>query len=86
MFALLGGLGGLVRGLLGVRKALLEGRTFVFTYLLSTVLIAIIIGAIVGSVLGNSTIMAFVAGYAGTDLLESLAKSIKLVPLKIGEK
>ncbi len=81
---IMGGLGGTIRALVGVRKALLDERRFSISYFLSTIINAIIIGIIVGAVLGTSTELALVAGYAGTDLLEGLAKSLKLFPLRVG--
>jgi len=84
MFALIGGLGGLLRAIVGVRKAYLARRKFILNYFLVTVIGAIIIGAIVGSIIGINKAVALFAGYAGTDLLEGLAKSFKLAPIRIG--
>lgn len=84
VFGLIGGLGGLLRAAVGVRKAFLAKRKFVLNYFLITVIGAIIIGAIVGSVIGINKAVALFAGYAGTDLLEGLAKSFKLAPIRIG--
>jgi len=49
-----------------------------------TVIGAIIIGAILGSTIGINKAVALFAGYAGTDLLEGLAKSFRLAPIRIG--
>jgi fluoride ion exporter CrcB/FEX len=84
LFGLIGGLGGLLRAMVGVRKAYLAHRKFVLSYFLITVIGAIIIGAIVGSIIGINKAVALFAGYAGTDLLEGLAKSFKLAPIRIG--
>jgi fluoride ion exporter CrcB/FEX len=84
VFGLIGGLGGLLRAMVGVRKAYLAKRKFVLNYFLITVIGAIIIGAIVGSIIGINRAVALFAGYAGTDLLEGLAKSFKLAPIRIG--
>lgn len=84
LFGIIGGLGGFLRACVGVRKAFLQRRKFVLSYFLVTVIGAIIIGAIVGSVVGINKAVALFAGYAGTDLLEGLAKSFKLAPIRIG--
>jgi len=84
MFGIIGGLGGLLRALVGVRKAYLAKRKFILSYFLATVIGAIIIGVIVGSTIGINKAVALFAGYAGTDLLEGLAKSFKLAPIRIG--
>ena len=83
-FGIIGALGGLIRAAVGVRKAFLQKRKFVLKYFLATVIGAGIIGAILGSVIGINKAVALFAGYAGTDLLEGLAKSFKLAPVKIG--
>lgn len=84
VFALIGALGGLLRAAVGVRKAFLQKRKFVLKYFLITVIGAGIIGAILGSIIGINKAVALFAGYAGTDLLEGLAKSFKLAPIRIG--
>ncbi len=83
-FALIGGLGGLIRTLVGVRKAYLQKRKFKLNYFLVTIIGAAVIGALLGSVIGINKAVALFAGYAGTDLLEGLAKSFKLAPIRIG--
>jgi fluoride ion exporter CrcB/FEX len=84
VFGIIGGLGGLLRAAVGVRKAFLAKRKFVLNYFLITVIGAIVIGAIVGSIIGINKAVALFSGYAGTDLLEGLAKSFKLAPVRIG--
>ena len=84
MFGIIGGIGGLLRAIIGARKAALKKRKFKMGYFLSTVVGAVIIGAILGSILGINNAVALFAGYAGTDLLEGLAKSFKLAPIRIG--
>lgn len=83
-FAIIGGLGGLLRTVVGVRKAFLQKRKFVLKYFLVTIIGAALIGALIGSVIGINKAVALFAGYAGTDLLEGLAKSFKLSPIRIG--
>ncbi len=84
IFGIIGGLGGLLRAAVGVRKAFLQKRKFVPSYFLATVVGAVIIGVIVGSTIGINKAVALFAGYAGTDLLEGLAKSFKIAPIRIG--
>ncbi len=84
IFGLIGGLGGLLRACIGARKAHIQKRKFVLNYFLMTVAGAVIIGAIIGSVIGINKAVALIAGYAGTDLLEGLAKSFKVAPIRIG--
>ena len=84
VFGVIGGLGGLLRAVVGVRKAMLQKRKFVLNYFLTTVIGAVVIGAILGSVIGMNKAVALFAGYAGTDLLEGLAKSFRISPIKIG--
>jgi len=76
--ALLGGLGGLTRGVVGLLKALALRRKILWTYYLITVLIAIIIGAFVGIVFNFDVRISLLAGYAGTDILEGLYKSFSV--------
>lgn len=84
LFGIIGGLGGLLRAVVGVRKAQLQKRKFVLSYFLTTIIGATLIGAILGSVIGINKAVALFAGYAGTDLLEGLAKSFRIAPIKIG--
>lgn len=84
LFALIGASGGLIRALVGARKALLQKRKFIPSYFLFTIISAAIIGGIIGAVVGGNRILALAVGYAGTDLLEGLAKSVKIFPPKIG--
>ena len=84
LFAIIGALGGLLRAIVGLKKAHLQKRKFVPGYFIITVLGAAAIGAILGSVIGMNKAVALFAGYAGTDLLENLAKSFRLAPIKIG--
>ena len=84
MFAIIGALGGLLRAAVGVKKAMVEKRKFVTNYFVLTIVGSAVIGAVLGSVIGMNNAVALFAGYAGTDLLEGLAKSFKLAPIKIG--
>lgn len=84
VFGLMGGLGGILRICVGLRKAQLQKRKFIPSYFLITLIISVFSGAILGSIIGTSKIVALLIGYAGTDLLESAAKSLKIVPIKTG--
>jgi len=73
--ALLGGLGGLTRGLVGLLKALSLKRSILWNYYAITVLIAVIIGIFVGVIFNFDPRLSLLAGYAGTDILEGIYKS-----------
>lgn len=73
--ALLGGIGGLTRGVVGLLKALSLRRKILWGYYIITVLIALIIGIFVGIVFNFDTRLSLLAGYAGTDILEGIYKS-----------
>ncbi|RJQ18890.1 hypothetical protein C4580_06200 [Candidatus Woesearchaeota archaeon] len=75
--ALLGGIGGAARGLVGLAKALTQKRRLIWSYWLLTVFIAIVIGGATGIVFNFEPRLSVLAGYAGTDLLEGIYKSFK---------
>lgn len=72
---LLGGIGGLTRGVVGLLKALSLRRRILWSYYAITVFIAIIIGCFVGIIFNFDTRLSLLAGYAGTDILEGIYKS-----------
>lgn len=72
---LLGGIGGLTRGVVGLLKALSMRRRILWTYYVITVVIAIIIGVFTGIVFNFDKRLSLLAGYAGTDILEGIYKS-----------
>jgi len=72
---ILGGLGGLTRGVVGLLKALSLRRKIIWTYYGITVLIAIIIGMFSGIIFNFDFRLSLLAGYAGTDILEGIYKS-----------
>ena len=78
MFYLIAGLcGGLLRALVGVTKSKeFEEKKFVFRpfYFAVTVLTAALVGVAAGLLAGESWKLAFLAGYAGSDFLESMYK------------
>ena len=73
--AILGALGGLTRGLVGLMKALALKRKILWTYYGITIVVALIIGAFVGMIFNFDWRLSLLAGYAGTDILESIYKS-----------
>ncbi len=73
--AILGGVGGLTRGVVGLLKALSLRRKILWGYYSITVLIAVIIGTFVGIIFNFDTRLSLLAGYAGTDILEGIYKS-----------
>lgn len=72
---MLGGIGGLARGLVGLMKALSLRRKILWGYYAITVLIALIIGIFIGIIFDFDYRLSLLAGYAGTDILEGIYKS-----------
>lgn len=75
---ILGGLGGVTRGVVGLLKALSLRRKILWAYYCITVLIALIIGVFVGIIFDFDPRLSLLAGYAGTDILEGIYKSFKV--------
>jgi fluoride ion exporter CrcB/FEX len=75
---LLGGIGGLTRGVVGLLKALSLRRRIIWGYYAITVVIALIIGVFVGIIFDFDPRLSLLAGYAGTDILEGIYKSFKV--------
>jgi len=73
--AILGGIGGLTRGVVGLLKALSLRRRIIWTYYFITVLVALIIGIFTGIIFNFDNRLSLLAGYAGTDILEGIYKS-----------
>ena len=76
--AVLGGVGGLTRGVVGLLKAMSLKRRIIWGYYLITVAIAVIIGIFVGVVFDFDPRLSLLAGYAGTDILEGIYKSFNV--------
>lgn len=72
---ILGGVGGLTRGLIGLMKALALKRKILWNYYAITIIVALIIGIFVGLIFNFDWRLSLLAGYAGTDILESIYKS-----------
>jgi fluoride ion exporter CrcB/FEX len=73
--AILGGIGGLTRGVVGLLKALSLRRRILWGYYAITVLVALIIGIFTGIIFNFDNRLSLLAGYAGTDILEGIYKS-----------
>ena len=79
MAGLLGGLGGLTRGLIGLLKAMTLRRRIIPSYLTLTIFIAMVVVIYVGIFFYNIDIrLALLAGYAGTDIIEGIYKLFKV--------
>ena len=83
---LLGGVGGLTRGVVGLLKALALRRRIIWGYYAITVLIALIIGVFIGIIFDFDPRLSLLAGYAGTDILESVYKSFKVQKVYVKKK
>ncbi|MCR4284662.1 MAG: hypothetical protein NUV97_01295 [archaeon] len=84
--AVLGGIGGLTRGIVGLLKALSLRRKILWGYYGITVLVAAIIGVFVGLVFNFDYRLSLLAGYAGTDILEGIYKSFQVQKVYVGKK
>ena len=74
---LAGGAGGLVRGLVGITKAqTFNPDTFKFQwkYFAVTIIVSVICGQLAGLIANADWRMSLLAGYAGSDFLESMYK------------
>lgn len=84
--SLLGGIGGLTRGLVGLLKALSLRRRILWGYYFITVLVAVIIGIFVGIIFNFDPRVSLLAGYAGTDIIEGIYKSFAVQKVYIAPK
>jgi hypothetical protein len=80
---ILGAVGGLLRAIVGLAKAKASGRRIIWPYFFITVIVATGIGAVAGLIIGINRPVSLLAGYAGTDLLEGIAKAFRISPVKI---
>ena len=83
---ILGGIGGLTRGVVGLLKALSLRRRIIWTYYIITVVIAVVIGIFVGIIFDFDPRLSLLAGYAGTDILEGIYKSFKVDKVYVKKK
>jgi hypothetical protein len=84
--AILGGIGGLTRGLVGLLKALSMRRKILWLYYVITVTIAMIIGIFVGIIFSFDSRLSLLSGYAGTDILEGIYKSFSVQKVYVKPK
>jgi fluoride ion exporter CrcB/FEX len=84
--AILGGIGGLTRGLVGLLKALSLRRKILWNYYAITVIVAVIIGIFVGIIFNFDKRLSLLAGYAGTDIIEGIYKSFSVQKVYISPK
>ena len=75
---LLGGVGGVTRGVIGLFKALSLRRRILWGYYLITIVVALIIGIFTGLIFNFDYRLSLLAGYAGTDILEGIYKSFNV--------
>lgn len=71
-FILVGTLGGLVRALYGLLKAVNDGALINKGYFFITLIISGVIGGLLGTVFDIDFRIAALAGYVGTDILENV--------------
>ncbi len=83
---LLGGIGGLTRGVVGLLKALSLRRRILWGYYAITLLVAMIIGIFIGVIFDFDPRLSLLAGYAGTDILEGIYKSFKVQKTYVRKK
>jgi hypothetical protein len=84
--AMMGGVGGLTRGVVGLLKALSLRRRIIWTYYFITVAVALIIGVFTGIIFSFDLRLSLLAGYAGTDILEGIYKSFSVQKVYVGNK
>ena len=84
--ALLGGIGGLTRGLVGLMKALSLRRKILWGYYCITVFIAVVLGIFTGIIFSFDYRLSLLAGYAGTDILEGIYKSFAVSKVYVNPK
>ncbi len=83
---ILGGVGGLTRGVVGLLKALSIRRRILWGYYVITVMVAIVIGVFIGIIFDFDPRLSLLAGYAGTDILEGIYKSFKVSKVYVRKK
>jgi len=83
---LLGGIGGVTRGVVGLFKALSLRRRILWGYYLITIAVALIIGIFVGIIFDFDPRLSLLAGYAGTDILEGIYKSFSVSKVYVRKK
>lgn len=75
--AVFGGLGGVLRAVVGWVKAIKDKKKFNLPYFMTTSALGVVVGMITGMLLSLDWRLAFVSGYAGTDVLEGIVRVFK---------
>ena len=76
LIALPGMVGGLVRGLVGISKRVGKGKEpFELHKLIFSLIAAMVVGSVASVMTNGDWRISLLAGYAGSDLLESLYKA-----------
>ncbi|MBI2564645.1 hypothetical protein HYV79_01500 [Candidatus Woesearchaeota archaeon] len=84
--AILGFLGGLVRSLVGLSKAMAQKKKIMPAYWTATIITSSIIGIFTGIIFDFDHRLSLLAGYAGTDLLEGIYKSFAVSKIYVRTK
>jgi len=85
-FLLVGVLGGLVRALYGLLKAVNDGFVVNKGHFLITLIVSGFIGGLLGSLFDMDIRVAALAGYVGTDVLENVFKGVAPKSLVLRKK
>lgn len=84
---LAGGIGGLVRGLVGITKAQTfdpDKFKFQWKYFTATLIVSMIVGQFAGVIFNGDWRASMLAGYAGSDFIESMYKLSLAKFFKVG--
>lgn len=76
--SLLGLLGGIVRSLVGLLKAMSAKKRIIWLYWLVTLIASGLVGVMTGIIFSFDPRLSVLAGYAGTDLLEGVYKMFRV--------
>ena len=85
-FILVGVLGGLVRALYGLLKAVNEGIVVHKGYFITTLIFSGFIGGILGLIIDMDFRVAAMAGYVGTDMLENVFAGVMPKSITVNKK
>lgn len=76
--SLFGLIGGSVRVIIGVLKALALNRKVLWGYWIIAIILGGLVGLVTGSIFSFDYRLSVLSGYAGTDILEAVYKSFKV--------
>lgn len=83
---IVGGIGGLTRGVVGMMKAMALERNVNWRYWILTACISVVIGVFTGLIFNYDLRLSALSGYAGTDVVEGIYKSFKVEKVIAVEK